>query len=147
MANDNHEPYSVIRKMLPFTTAAVIIVALYVGFLVFTRWKERRDMAEHESQQQVENARKDLAQYGSGKVTVLNFNITPAVLRKGDKASICYGVSNAKTVTIEPAPDEHVWPSVSRCVEASPKKTTTYTILAKDDAGHSDTKNLTITVQ
>jgi type II secretory pathway pseudopilin PulG len=147
MADDNHEPYTAIRKLLPFTTAVVIIVALYVGYLVFTRWKERRDVAASENRQQVENARQDIAQYGNGNVTVLNFNVTPAVVRRGGKASICYGVSNAKTVVIDPKPDENVWPSVARCVEASPKKTTTYTITAKDDSGHSDTKNVTVTVR
>jgi hypothetical protein len=147
LAADNQERYAVLRKMLPFTTAAVIIVALYVGYIVFTRWKERRDLAEETTKQQVTNDRKTLEQYGAGQVKVMNFTITPGIVEKGTKATICYGVSNAKTVVIDPKPDENVWPSVARCVTTTPKKTTTYTITAQDESGHSDTKNVTIKVQ
>lgn len=146
MAEDRHEPYAIVRKMLPFTTVAVILIAIYVGFLVFTRWKDRRDMARKESEQTIANARKDLEQYGSGLPKVLNFSLSQGAINKGDKISICYGVSNAKELTIEPKPDENIWPSVARCVAATPKKTTTYTITAKDDHGHSDTQSLTVNV-
>jgi hypothetical protein len=147
LASHENERYPFIRKMLPFTTALLIIVALYVGYTVFSRWKERRAASEQATREQVEGARKSYEAYGSGQVKVLNFNITPAIMRKGDKASICYGVSNAKTVTIEPKPDENVWPSMARCVEVSPKQTTTYTITAQDANGKADTKNVTINVQ
>jgi hypothetical protein len=146
MTEDRHEPYGVIRKMLPFTTVAVILIAIYVGFLVFTRWKDRRDLVRKENEQTIANARKDLEQYGSGQVKILSFGLSQGAIHKGDKISICYGVSNAKELTIEPKPDENVWPSVARCVEATPKKTTTYTITAKDANGHSDTQSLTVNV-
>ena len=146
MTEDRQEPYGVIRKMLPFTTVAVILIAIYVGFLVFTRWKDRRDLVRKENEQTIANARKDLEQYGSGQVKILSFGLSQGAIHKGDKISICYGVSNAKELTIEPKPDENVWPSVARCVEATPKKTTTYTITAKDANGHSDTQSLTVNV-
>ncbi|HET9697719.1 MAG TPA: hypothetical protein VFP40_12690 [Terriglobales bacterium] len=146
MTEDRHEPYGFIRKMLPFTTLAVVLVALYVGYLVFTRWKDRRDIAQKENEQTIANARKDLEQYGSGLPKILNFSLSQGAINKGDKISICYGVSNAKQLTIEPKPDENVWPSVARCVAATPTKTTTYVITAKDDAGHSDTQSLTVNV-
>lgn len=132
---------------MPFMTAAVIIVAIYVGYVVFTRWKERRDLAQHEKQQVIDSSRKTYEAYGSGQVTVLNFNITPAVMRSGDKGSLCYGVSNAKNVTIEPKPDDNVWPSLNRCVAVSPKATTTYKITAQAADGKTATKDVTIVVQ
>lgn len=141
------EAYPLLKKILPFTTAIVIIVAIYVGYVVFTRWKERRDTARQEKQQVIDSSRKTYEAYGSGQVTVLNFNITPAAMNKGDKGSLCYGVSNAKTVEIEPKPDDAVWPSLARCVAVSPKKTTTYTITAKAEDGKSATKDVTIIVQ
>jgi hypothetical protein len=142
-----NDAYPGLRKLLPYTTALVIIVAIYVGYIVYTRWRERREIARQETQQVIDSARKTYEAYGSGAVTVLNFNISPAAMRRGDKGSLCYGVSNAKSVSIEPKPDDGVWPSLNRCVAVSPKKTTTYTIVAQDEQGHSATKNVTIVVQ
>ncbi len=133
--------------MLPFTTVILVIVAVYVGWIVYSRWKERRDIAQKQSQETVESYKKTYEAYGSGQVKVLNFTISPAILARGQTATICYGVSNAKTVTIDPKPNENVWPSLNRCVEIAPKKTTTYTITAADDAGHSEQKSLTLRVE
>ena len=47
---------------------------------------------------------------------------------------MCYGVANAKTVSIDP-PVEGVWPSVARCLNVSPRRTTVYTLTASDGAG------------
>jgi hypothetical protein len=133
--------------MLPYTSAAVIIAALYVGWIFFSRWQEGRDLKRQQAEQQVSEARKTIEAYGNGKVKILNFTISPAILPKGQKAQICYGVSNAKTVSIEPKPDENVWPSLARCVEASPKGETTYTLTATDAAGHTEQKSLTLQIQ
>lgn len=147
MPEFEREAYPFLRRVMPFMTAAVIIVAIYVGYVVFTRWKERRTAARQEKQQVIDSSRKTFEAYGSGQVTVLNFNISPAVMSKGDKGTLCYGVSNAKDVTIEPKPDEGVWPSTNRCVAVSPKTTTTYKITAQAADGKTATKDVTIVVQ
>ena len=147
MAATENERYPFLRKMLPFTTAILVIVAIYVGYIVFQRWKDRRDAARQESQQVIDSSRKTYEAYGSGQVKILNFTISPGLVRSGETAMLCYGVSNAKNVSISPKPNNGVWPSLSRCVEATPKQTTTYTITADDGNGHSETKSLTLTVQ
>jgi hypothetical protein len=146
LAHQN-EPYSALRKVLPYTGAMLIIVAIYVGYIVFQRWKDRRDLERQESQQVVDSARKTYEAYGSGAVKILNFTISPGLVRSGETAMLCYGVSNAKSVTISPKPNNSVWPSLARCVETTPRKTTTYTINADDGSGHSETKTVTVTVQ
>jgi hypothetical protein len=118
-----------------------------VGWTFFSRWQEGRDLREKAAQQQVAEARKTVEAYGNGRVKIMNFTIGPAVLGRGEKVHICYGVSNAKTVTLDPKPDEGVWPSLARCVEASPKETTTYTLTANDGAGHSERQALKVQVQ
>jgi len=133
--------------MLPYTSAAVIIAALYVGWVFFSRWQESRALQRQQAEQQVADARKTIEMYGGGRVKIMNFTISPSILAKGQTAQICYGVSNAKTVSIEPKPDENVWPSLARCVEASPKAETTYTLTATDAAGHTEQKSLTLQVQ
>jgi hypothetical protein len=135
LSHPEQERYPVIRKMLPFTSAALIIAVLYVGWVFFSRWQEVRAARENAQKQQVEEARRTVAAYGDGRVKIMNFTISPGLVEPGEKAQICYGVSNAKSVTIEPKPDEKVWPSIARCVEASPQHTTTYTLTATDGAG------------
>jgi hypothetical protein len=147
LAQTEHDQYPVLRKLLPFTTAALIIAVLYVGWIFLSRWQESRTLREKAQQQQVEDARKTVAAYGDGRVKIMNFTISPGLLGRGEKANLCYGVSNAKTVTIEPKPDENVWPSLARCVEASPKQTTTYTLTATDGAGHTEQQALTVQVR
>lgn len=142
-----NEAHPLIRKMLPFTSVAVVIAILYVGWTFFSRWQEGRELREKAAQQRLEEARKTIEAYGNGRVKIMNFTISPGVVGRGEKAHLCYGVSNAKTVSIDPKPDEEVWPSLARCVEASPKTTTTYTITANDQAGHTEQQALTVQVQ
>jgi hypothetical protein len=133
--------------MLPFTTAAVVIAAIYVGYVFFSRWQENREAREHIHQQEVSEAKKTVDAYGGGEVKVLSFTISPGVVQRGQKVNICYGVSNAKSVTISPNPDGEVWPSLSRCVEASPTKDVSYTITATDEKGKTDARTLAIKVE
>lgn len=143
---DEQEPQSVIRKILPFTTVGVIIAVLYVGYIFYSRWSENRDLAAKQKQEEAMNARKTVDAYGGGQVKVLSFSLSAGAIHPGDTIKVCYGVSNAKTVTIEPKPEGEVWPSLSRCVDAAPKKDTTYTITADDGQGHTDTQSLAVKV-
>ena len=59
---------------------------------------------------------------------------------------MCYGVSNATAVKIEPGV-EPIKPALSHCLEVFPKKTTTYTLKAEDAKGNSKSASLTITVR
>lgn len=147
MAEPGNKSESIIRKILPFTTVGVILAVIYVGYVFYSRWSENRDATAKVKQQEVIADQKTVDAYGGGRVTVLSFNITPGAIHRGDKVNICYGVANAKNVTIDPKPDSDVWPSLDRCVEASPKKDTTYTITASDEKGKTDSKSLEVKVQ
>src|SRR5689334_10482128 len=142
----HQEEHSTSRKLMPYTTAALIIVLAYVGWIFFSRWQLERDTQRRAEEQKRENARKVVDAFGGGNVKILAFNATPGFLHRGDTAQLCYGVSNAKTVKIEPSvPD--VYPSMQRCVEISPKQDTTYTITAADEKGKTETAKLTVKVQ
>jgi len=147
VAAPDHESDSLIRKLLPFTTVGVVLAAIYVGYIFYSRWSENREAQEKAHQQEFSQVKKTVDAYGGGKVTVLNFSINPAAVHRGEKVSICYGVSNAKTVTIDPKPDGDVWPSLSRCVDATPARDTTYTITATDENGQTEKQSLAIKVQ
>lgn len=65
-----------------------------------------------------------------GPVRIVQFYASVKTLTAGDKALLCYGVENAKSVRIAPIPQE-VYPSFNRCLEIVPEHTTHYTILAE----------------
>jgi hypothetical protein len=141
-----HEEHSTIRKLLPFTTAALIIAILYVAWIFFSRWQLERETRQRAEQQRREEAQKVVEAYGGGNVKILAFNASPGYIHRGETITLCYGVSNAKTVRIEPEVKD-IWPSMSRCVDLSPKKDTTYTLTAQDDRGHTETAKLSVKVE
>ncbi len=145
--SDPHDAHPIIRKLLPFTSAALVVAILYVGWIFFSRWQEARDLRAKVAQQQADDARKTVEAYGNGSMKVLNFTISPGVIRRGDTGTLCYGVSNAKTVEIDPKPEGGVWPSLNRCVEISPTKATTYTLTVTDAQGQTQKQALTVQVQ
>jgi hypothetical protein len=81
-----------------------------------------------------------------GPVRILSFYASSGVLITGEKAQLCYGVQNAKSVKIAP-PLAGVFPSAKHCVEIVPKHTTHYTILAEGYDGRVAMQSLTLPVQ
>jgi len=81
-----------------------------------------------------------------GPVRILRFYATTGSIALGDKAQLCYGVENAKSVRISPAIAE-VLPAANRCLEIVPERTTHYTILAVGFDGHIATRFVTLVVE
>jgi hypothetical protein len=81
-----------------------------------------------------------------GKVRILQFRASVGALMVGEKAQLCYGVANARSVRIAPmaAP---VYPSSNRCMEIGPRHTTDYTLMAIGWDGSVATRSLTLAVQ
>ncbi len=140
------DPVRIIRKLLPFTSAAVIIAALYLVWVFYSRWEAGRDAEQAQRDTRVQDAQKVLEAYGGNKVTVLSLSAVQGVIHRGDSTQICYGVSNATTVSMSP-PVGELWPSMYRCVDISPKADTTYILTASDGQGHSDSKAIQIKVE
>jgi hypothetical protein len=133
---------------LLYSSIAIAIALLYVGWIFFSRWQENRAIEkksrEERTQQQLENDRAALEQFGGKDLAIQMFYASPGAVRRGESAQLCYGVANAKTVKLEPQSNP-VWPSYSRCVEVTPSKTTTYTLTIADAAGN--TKSQTVEVK
>ena len=138
------------RRILRYTPIAILIAALYAVFVLGTRWSDNRAVearakAEAAAEQRAEDQR-SLDNMGGTKFDILGFYATPGLLHRGDSAELCYGVANAQSVKIEPDTNHAIWPSVNRCIEIAPKKTTTYTLTADDGRGSTKTARLTIEV-
>ena len=111
-----------LRKILRITWVPVLLVLLYSGWLVWQRHSSR--LPPPPVPQQAD----PLLAYGD-RLKILDFYGTPAISR-GEAALLCYSVVNAKSVRLDP-PVEDVWPSLSRCFNVSPAKTTRYTFAAE----------------
>jgi hypothetical protein len=131
-------------KQAGINTLVVFAIALaYVGFRIYQRGAED---AAFQKQRAEERREKPLPEiYKSEKLEILGFYVSPRRITRGDKASLCYGVLNAKSLSIEPSVGE-LSPSMSRCASVSPAKTTTYTFKALDAAGAEKTAEATLTV-
>ncbi len=78
-------------------------------------------------------------------VRILAFYASVGVLTAGQRALLCYGVENARTVSISPA-IEGVYPALSRCLEILPQHTTHYMIMAEGYDGRVATQSFTLPV-
>jgi hypothetical protein len=133
-----------------YSWAALAIVVLVVGWIIFSRWQENRGIEkrarEERTEKQQEQDRIALEQLGGKELAIQNFYATPGVVRRGGTVQLCYGVANAKTVKLEPQSNP-VWPSYSRCVDVTPTKSTTYTLTIADAAGNTRTQSLEVKVR
>jgi hypothetical protein len=150
LAEPAPEEKSPLKNPLVYSSAVVLIVLLYVGYIFISRWHENRGLekaaAEKQAAAQLAQDRTTVADMGGKELAIQSFYGSPGVVKRGETAQLCYGVANAKTVTLEPQ-SEPVWPSYSRCVDVKPAKTTTYTLTAQDANGHSVTQTLEIKVK
>ncbi len=140
-------PRSALRKLLPFTTAGVLIAALYVAWTFYSR--HQSDVAAQQTAAAKEQARRERtvnAVFGSGEILFSIFSADSGLLKRGERTELCYGVENAKTVKLDP-PVAQIKPSYRNCLEIAPKTTTTYTITADDGKGHTKSESLTVRVQ
>lgn len=138
-----------VRRLLRYMPILILLAAIYAGFVLFTRWNENRDAVAKEKEaaksQQSEAAARALDAVGGTEFSILSFYATPGLIHRGQQTEICYGVANAQTVKIDPDLGRGVWPSVNRCIDITPKKTTTYTLTADD--GHGNTKTASFTLE
>ena len=130
------------------SVTSFVCVLLYVGWVFFSRWQDDR-MIERQKAAALQAAEKASAEktfegMGGNNFEILKFYAYPPSIHRGDTTDLCYSVSNTKSVSIVP-PAGSVWPSYSRCLKISPKKNTTYTLTAQDDAGNS--KKATVKVE
>jgi len=106
------------------TFIVAAIATLYLLFVFGKRWWNARELANQPSPSSAVHPA-----YAGDELKVLNFLASPGTVRRGEAALLCYGVLNAESVTIEPH-FEDLKPSLSRCLQVRPEKTTEYRLEA-----------------
>jgi hypothetical protein len=150
MISENRTPQkSIFRNPLVYSSALVLVVAGYIGWIMFRRYQEARAYQQRAVATQAKKQRDQdqlaIEQLGGNELAIQMLYATETVQR-GETAQICYGVANAKSVTLEPQ-SNRVWPSHSLCVDVKPLKTTTYTLTATGPDGKSVTRQVTVLVR
>ncbi len=147
--SSSSETKSVFKNPSLYSSIVLAVVALVVGWILFSRWSGNRQIereaAQQKQEKQHESDRVALDQMGGKTLDIQAFYANPGVVHRGEGVQLCYGVANAKTITLEPQPNP-VWPSYSRCVDVKPTKTTTYTLTIDDGAGNTKTQSLEVKV-
>jgi hypothetical protein len=143
-------PRDLPHRILRYTWIGVVIAAIYAIAMFWVRWQQNSDYRARLKEQAAAAQRKEdqqsLDTLGGTEFKILNFYAMPGDIHRGDSAQMCYGVANAQSVTIQPDTDNETWPSLARCFDVAPKKTTTYTLTAKDAHGKTQTSTLTVKV-
>lgn len=146
MSQTSTAPVQIIRRLLPYTTVAALLALIYLGWVFYSRYSQNRELQREAEQKEADQARKTYDLYGAGQLKIMLFYAVPPVVKRGASAQLCYSVSNAKTVKIDPNVEE-IKPSLSRCVDIKPAHSTTYTLTAADDRGHQATQSVNVMIR
>jgi len=131
--------------MLPFFTVVLVAAVAYDGWVFYSRWNYARQSERARQEKEAANAQRILDMVGGGGLRILSFYATPGIIHSGERTSLCYSVTGAQSVRMEPA-IQPLHPALSHCLQVSPTKTTEYKLTAQDDAGHTTSSNATIQV-
>jgi hypothetical protein len=151
MIGDSQPPKSNPARRFWLYTSPVLALALaYSGWIMLSRWQENKQLTDKAAQQSRDKeklqAQQTVESLGGDRFEILSFYVSPGAIHRGESAQLCYGVSNAKTVTLNP-PAAEMWPSASRCFDITPTKTTNYTLTATDAQGNKKEVSVELKVE
>lgn len=123
---------------------ATIAALLYFGWLFTSRHLADRRLERARQPQQA--APFEDIRGNDTTVRILHFYAGPGTLTEGDKAILCYGVANARSVAVSP-PIGPISPSFNRCLEIAPEQDTRYTLTATGADGRTVSESFLIQVK
>ncbi len=133
-----------------YSSLVIFGVMLYVAYILYSRHESNQQFERQTKQREADQRREEdlraVEQLGGSELAIRGLYISPSAIHAGQSAQLCYDVANAKTITLDP-PQAEVWPSHSRCINLSPKKTTTYTLSIADTTGKTVAQSVEIRVR
>jgi hypothetical protein len=138
-----------LTRPLILSTIIALAIALYLGFVFFTRWQSNRAIEKRNAVKAAEEQHAhDVAavqSLGGSELAIRALYLSPPAVYTGESSQLCYDVSNAQSVALDP-PVAEVWPSHTRCIDVAPKKTTKYTLTITDAHGQSTSQSIELKV-
>jgi len=132
-----------------FATASLIVTTIacvsYLAWVFLSRHLDNRRLEAAAEEREAKANRELTKVLGDGRLKIHTFYLSPTTVQPGGKSLLCYGVTNAKSVRLEP-PVDTIAPSLSRCLEVRPKATTTYTLIAEDGSGGRQEQSVKVIV-
>ena len=138
--------HSWIRHVLIAFAFLVGAAALVDSWVFSSRRQENREIERRAAAEKLARDQRAFELMGGNRFEILGFYASPGFIRRGETVQLCYGVSNTKSIRIDPL-TQNVRPALARCLAIQPTKTTTYTLTAEDAGGHSKTASLTVQVR
>lgn len=146
LLDPQREPHEKIRVVVKLMWVVLAVAALFVAWIFFSRWQEARNIEQRALEKKREQDRRTVELLGGDRLEIQHFFANPGIIRRGESVQICYGVANAKKVTLEPQSNP-VWPSYHRCVDVKPTQDTTYTLTIEDAKGQTKSASFTVQVR
>ena len=115
------ETHTGFAKYLISSGVVLLLAVIYVSWVFFSRRQANQALEEKAATERRAKARQTFEMMGGNRFEILGFYADPVSIRGGETAELCYSVSNAKLVKLEPQ-SEPVWPAFSRCVHVSPTR-------------------------
>ena len=79
---------STMRKVLPFTSAAVVIALIYVAYIFYSRRQDVKDAEQQAAAKQAADARKVAEMYGGDSLKILSFYATAGPIHRGETVAV-----------------------------------------------------------
>lgn len=134
-----------LRRVLPLLSVVLVIGVAYDGWIFYSRWQWQRDAERTRADAEAERARRTIEAMGGSGLQIRDFYAVPTVIHRGEPANICYSVSGAASLRLDP-PVAEVYPAISHCIQASPRQDTEFKLTATDSASHTAIAKLVIKV-
>jgi hypothetical protein len=148
-SQDASAPTKNLKRPQAVISILILVAGAYLAWVFVSRHHQTRAYEERVRDQQAEKQHQAdqaaIEQLGGDKFEIQMLYATPQI-KRGETAQVCFGVSNAKSVTLEPQSNP-VWPSHNLCVDVKPTKTTTYTLTAMAADGKSLSQDVTVAVR
>lgn len=126
------------KKILPFTGAAVALAALYLVWVLAARWQAPPQAGSG-------TVRKEIEELTARGLKILHFYGHTGELEEGEHLIICYGVRDARAVRLEP-PLEALSPSLNRCIAVQIEAATTFRLVAEGADGSEVSASFSVKV-
>jgi hypothetical protein len=117
---------------------------VYLGVVFMTRYTASREMERARIAREAAKYKPLAPSAGTG-VRIAQFYAGSGEIARGEHATVCYGVENARAVRLDPA-IEQLEPSSNRCFSVSPRQTTTFKLTATGQDGREVSDSFTIRV-